>query len=327
MASSAERAGRGSIGMPLSPILRQILQQLAAQLQFRPDMDVKTVREQFEKSSLILVKMANEPIHRVEDITIPGRGGPIRARVYRPRDGERLPAVVYYHGGGFVLGSVETHDHVCRRLANLSGAVVVSVDYRLAPEHKFPAAVEDAYDAAKWVADNYDKLGVDNGKIAVAGDSAGGNLAAVTAIMARDRGESFVKYQVLIYPAVNLTGSPTVSRVEYSGPEYVILTADLMAWFGRQYFSKPQDALSPYASPIFADLSNLPPALVITAEYDPLRDEGELYAHLLKTRGVRAVAVRYNGVIHGFVNFYPILEEGREAVSQIAASIKSMAVA
>jgi len=212
-------------------------------------------------------------------------------------------------------------------LANLSGAVVVSVDYRLAPEHKFPAAVEDAYDAAKWVADNYDKLGVDNGKIAVAGDSAGGNLAAVTAIMARDRGESFVKYQVLIYPAVNLTGSPTVSRVEYSGPEYVILTADIMAWFGRQYFSKPQDALSPYASPIFADLSNLPPALVITAEYDPLRDEGELYAHLLKTRGVRAVAVRYNGVIHGFVNFYPILEEGREAISQIAASIKSMAVA
>jgi len=313
--------------MPLSPILRQILQQLAAQLQFMPDMDVKTVREQFEKSSLILVKMANEPIHRAEDITIPGRGGPIRARVYRPRDGERLPAVVYYHGGGFVLGSVETHDHVCRRLANLSGAVVISVDYRLAPEHKFPAAVEDAYDAVKWVADNYDKLGVDNGKIAVAGDSAGGNLAAVTAIMARDKGESFVKYQVLIYPVVNLTASPTVSRVEYSGPEYVILTADLMAWFGRQYLSKPQDAFSPYASPIFADLSNLPPALVITAEYDPLRDEGELYAHLLKTRGVRAVAVRYNGVIHGFVNFYPILEEGREAISQIAASIKSMAVA
>ncbi|MEM1598329.1 MAG: alpha/beta hydrolase [Pyrobaculum sp.] len=309
--------------MPLSPALRPILQQLATYFKFSPDIDVKTMRDQFNTSSLVLVKMANEPILKTEDIIIKTRAGELKARVYRSSDRERLPAVVYFHGGGFVLGSIETHDHVCRRIANLSGAVVISVDYRLAPEHKFPAAIEDAYDSVKWIADNYDKLGIDNGKIAVAGDSAGGNLATVASIVARDKKEDIIRYQVLIYPVVNLTSLPTASRIEYSGPEYVILTANLMAWFGRQYLAKFEDALSPYASPILADLSNLPPALIITAEYDPLRDEGELYAHYLKVKGVRAVAVRYNGVIHGFVNFYPVLEEGREALSQIAMSIKS----
>ncbi|MGC9106808.1 MAG: alpha/beta hydrolase [Infirmifilum sp.] len=307
--------------MPLSPAVRQILKQLATAIKFTPEVDVKKFREEFNNSSLLLVKMANEPIYKTEDIAIPVRGGSIKARIYRPSDREKLPAVVYYHGGGFVLGSIETHDHVCRRIARLSGAVVVSVDYRLAPEYKFPTAVYDAFDAAKWVADNYDRLGIDNGKIAVAGDSAGGNLAAVTSLISRDSGEKFVKYQVLIYPVVNLTQAPTVSKVEYSGEEYVILTTELMTWFGRQYLSKPEEAVNPYASPIFAKLSDLPPALVITAEYDPLRDEGELYAHMLKTYGVKSVAVRYNGVIHGFINFYPMLEEGREAISQIAASI------
>ncbi|AFA40702.1 Esterase/lipase [Pyrobaculum oguniense TE7] len=309
--------------MPLSPAVKQLLEQLSKVLRFKPDIDVNKFREGFNMSSQLLVKMANEPIYKTEDITIPTKEGTIRARIYRPSDRERLPAVVFYHGGGFVLGSIETHDHVCRRISRLSGAVVVSVDYRLAPEHKFPAAVHDAYESAKWVADNYDKLGIDNGKIAVAGDSAGGNLATVTAIMARDHGEDFVKYQVLIYPAVNLSASPTISRVEYSGEEYVILTSDLMSWFGRQYLSKFEDAFSPYASPIFAKLSGLPPALIITAEYDPLRDEGELYGYYLKVNGVRSTVVRYNGVIHGFVNFYPILEEGKEAISQIAISIRT----
>ncbi len=320
--NSEKRLARGFISMPLSPAVRQLLKQLAEVLRFSPEIDVNKFRAEFYNSSLLLVKMANEPIYKTEDIKIPTREGAVRARIYRPSDKERLPVVVYYHGGGFVLGSIETHDHICRRIARLSGAVVVSVDYRLAPEHKFPAAVHDAYDAVKWVADNYDKIGVDNGKIAVAGDSAGGNLATVVSIMARDYGEKFIKYQILVYPAVNLTPAPTISKVEYSSEEYVILTSELMAWFGRQYLSKAEDALSPYASPIFAKINDLPSALIITAEYDPLRDEGELYAHLLKTHGVKAVAVRYNGVIHGFINFYPVLEEGREALSQIAASIQ-----
>ncbi len=304
--------------MPLTPVLRQILQMIP---RLTPDTPPQKFREEFNNAALLIAKTANEPIYATEDITRPGRGGPIRARVYRPGDGERLPAVVYYHGGGFVLGNIETHDHVCRRVARLSGAVVVSVDYRLAPEHKFPAAVEDAYDAAKWVADNYHKLGIDNGKIAVAGDSAGGNLATVTALVARDRGEDFLKYQVLIYPVVIHMKIPTPSRLEYSTPEYPILTAQLMAWFAAQYFSKPEDALSPYASPLLAKPQGLPPALIITAEYDPLRDEGEIYAAHLRQHGVEAVATRYTGVTHGFINLYPILEEGKIAISQIAAAI------
>jgi Esterase/lipase len=220
-----------------------------------------------------------------------------------------------------VLGNIEIYDHVCRRIARLSNAVVISVDYRLAPEHKFPAAVEDAYDAVKWVVDNYHRLGVDNNKVGVAGDSAGGNLATVTTLMARDRGEMFIKYQILIYPVVILTRAFTPSRLEYSTPEYPILTAELMAWFGAQYLSKPEDALSPYASPLLAKPDGLPPALVITAEYDPLRDEGEMYAAYLKQHGVETVATRYAGVMHGFINFYPLLEEGRLAISQIVATI------
>jgi len=155
--------------MPLNPILRQMFQAIP---RLTPDVTPQRFREEFNSAALLTAKAANEPVHSVEDVAIPGRGGPIRARVYRPGAGDRLPAVVYYHGGGFVVGSIETHDHVCRRIARLSGAVVVSVDYRLAPEHKFPAAVEDAYDAAKWVADNRQRLGVGDG-MAVAGDSAG----------------------------------------------------------------------------------------------------------------------------------------------------------
>ena len=303
--------------MPLNPILRQMFQAIP---RLTPDVTPQRFREEFNSAALLTAKAANEPVHSVEDVAIPGRGGPIRARVYRPGAGDRLPAVVYYHGGGFVVESIETHDHVCRRIARLSGAVVVSVDYRLAPEHKFPAAVEDAYDAAKWVADNRQRLGVGDG-IAVAGDSAGGNLAAAVALMARDRGEDFVKYQVLVYPVVVQTAMPTPSRLEYSAPEYPILTAQLMAWFAAQYFSRPEDALSPYASPLLAEPQGLPPALVITAEYDPLRDEGEMYAAHLRQHGVEAVATRYIGVAHGFINLYPVLEEGKMAISQIAAAI------
>lgn len=309
--------------MPLDPVLKSLLPQIASQLKFRPEAPVSELRKAFNDSALTLVKMANEKIYSVEDVTIPVHDGNIRARIYRPIAKEYLPAVVYYHGGGFVFGSIDTHDHVCRRISRLGEVAVISVDYRLAPEHKFPTAVEDAYAALKWVTDNATKLGLDSGRIAVAGDSAGGNLATVVSIIDRDKQSGIVKYQVLIYPVVNMLGTPTTSIIEYSSEEYVILTTSIMRWFGQQYLRAPQDAASPYASPILANLSGLPPALIITAEYDPLRDEGEIYGHLLRRHGVDAVSIRYNGVIHGFVNFYPILAAGREAIAHIAASIKS----
>lgn len=258
-----------------------------------------------------------EKVNRVEEMTVKGRNGDIRVRIYQQR--ENSPVLVYYHGGGFVICSLDSHDALCRRIARLSNATVVSVDYRLAPEHKFPTAVYDCYDATKWVVENGEEIGVDTSRLFVGGDSAGGNLAAGVSILARDEGEDFIKQQILIYPVVNFV-TPSPSIYEF-GEGYWILDLEIMRWFTEQYLPSREDAMNPLASPIFANLENLPPALVITAEYDPLRDEGEMFGHMLKKAGVEASVVRYNGVLHGFVNYYPVLKAGRDAINQIAALI------
>ena len=306
--------------MPLDPQVKKLFSLMAVFPQ--PDIGKITPQQYREAADKASIQLSGEPeaIGGIEDKTIQGRNGGIRIRIYRPLN-QRPPhkVVIYYHGGGFVFGSIETHDNVNRLLANLSGRAVVSVNYRLAPENKFPAAVEDAFDAAKWVVSNGESIGLDSNKVVVAGDSAGGNLATVVNIMARDAGENFIERQVLFYPSTHmLDNSPSIH--EYG--EGFFLTMDQMRWFGQQYLRDVRDAVNPYASPMLADLSGLSPALVVTAEYDPLRDQGEIYAHRLRASGVKATLTRFGGVIHGFISFYRYIYAGRDAIAMAAGFIK-----
>jgi acetyl esterase len=260
---------------------------------------------------------------QVEDRFLPGPGGDVPVRVYAKEQGEARPAAVYFHGGGFVFGNLDSHDAVCRDLADKSGAVVIAVDYRLAPEHKYPSAIEDAHSATFWVADNAHMLGIDPRRIAVVGDSAGGTLAAVIAMRSRDAGGPDLALQVLIFPITDFSSFETGSYREF-GEKY-FLTRDTMNWFKGHYLRSASLAHQPEASPLLApDLSRLPPALVITAEFDPLRDEGEAYAERMRQAGVPVTLTRYPGTIHGFVSMRGKLAHGRTAIEEAALSIRSM---
>jgi acetyl esterase len=260
-----------------------------------------------------------EPVAKVEDRLIPGPAGQIPVRVYTPQGSGSFPVLVWFHGGGFALGSIEIVDDFCRALTNAAGCITVSVDYRLAPEHKFPAAVDDCYTTTRWVAENANAIGSDPTRIAVGGDSAGGNLAAVVALMARDRGTPPLVYQLLVYPVTNFAFD-TPSHREYADGYF--LTKDDMAWFCNLYLRSEADSHNPYASPLQAqDLRQLPPALVITGEFDPLRDEGEAYAARMHEAGVPVVCKRYNGMIHGFLSMP--LDQGKKARQEAAAGLQS----
>jgi acetyl esterase len=259
-----------------------------------------------------------EAIAAVDTRIIPG---PVQipVRVYRPTLAEHMPALVYFHGGGLVICNLDTHDRACRMLANASGCVVISVDYRLAPEHKFPTAAEDAYAATRYVAEHPGEFGIDPGRIAVGGDSAGGNLATVVALMARDRGGPSLKFQLLIYPMTDYEDdSPSMRQYDQNH----FLTREVMTWFADSYVA-PADRRAPYASPLrAADHSGLPPALVITAECDPLRDQGEAYAEKLRRAGVAVTLKRYDGMIHPFVSLAGIVDDGRTALQESAAAVR-----
>ncbi len=263
------------------------------------------------------------PVASVREPRAPGPRGEIPLRLYRPLgtpDDRVLPALVYYHGGGWVIGDLDTHDTLCRELANHSGCAVVSVDYRLAPEHRFPAAVDDAVAAARWVRANAAALKLDAQRIAVGGDSAGGNLAAVVAIAARDAGEAPFAYQLLIYPATDQHRS--APSHERNGEGY-LLTRDTMAYFSGHYLPEPRDYADWRASPLLhPDHSRLPPALVLTAGYDPLRDEGIAYAHKLSAAGSRATHVSFERQIHGFILMGRVLDEANDAVRLCAAALR-----
>lgn len=261
------------------------------------------------------------PLAAIEDRRVPGPAGEIPVRVYRPEGRPPLPLVVFFHGGGWVLGNLESHDGTCRTLARAVPAVVVSVDYRLAPEHKFPAAAEDAFAATRWAAEHAASLGGDAARVAVAGDSAGGNLAAVVALMARDRGGPPLVHQVLVYPPTD-AACDTASYEENA--EGYFLTRDGMRWFWGHYLPSPAEGRHPYASPLRAeDLRGLPPALVITAEYDPLRDEGEAYAARLRAAGVGAVTRRFDGMIHAFASLTGTFPEATVAIDAVAAALRA----
>jgi acetyl esterase len=249
--------------------------------------------------------------------------GTIPVRVYRPVGApadRALPALVYFHGGGWVIGDLETHDVLCRQLTAEAGVSVIAVDYRLAPEAKFPAAVDDAWAATRWVADNAGRLGIDPRRLAVGGDSAGGNLAAVVALMARDAGGPSLAYQALLYPVTEV-GTETRSYRDFA--DGFLLTRDSMRWFFDHYLGSHDQAGDWRVSPLRApSLAGLPPALIVTAGFDPLRDEGEAYARALREAGVTVDYVCYGGMIHGFVPMGRLIDTGNRAVSHIAASLR-----
>jgi len=264
-----------------------------------------------------------EPVAKVEDRKIPSLGGDIPIRIYTPAGIPPFGVLVYFHGGGWVLGNIAMTDLPCRLLANASGCMVVSVEYRLAPEHKFPAGPEDCYTATKWVYDNSASLNIDPKRIAVGGTSAGATLAAAVALMARDRSGPHIAYQLLVYPATT-TELTTASHSQFAKHNYYILSRADMEWFWGHYLARDEDRTNPYACPAYAkSLTGLPPAFVITAEYDPLRDEGEAYAVRLSDEGVSTILKRYDGVTHGFFGMPALLEKAKVAIEDAAAALRS----
>jgi acetyl esterase len=257
-----------------------------------------------------------QPVAEVRDQTIPGPAGDIPVRIYRP-DGSSLPILVYAHGGGFVFCDLDSHDGLCREIANRTPAVVVSVAYRLAPEHRWPAAADDFYAATQWAADNAASLGGDAGRVAVGGDSAGGNLAAVTALMARDRGDPTLAAQLLLYPVLAAdfdTKSYRLFGRGYYNPR------PAMQWYWDQYVPTKADRVHPYATPLNAELHDLPPAVLVIAGHDPLRDEALAYAAELEAAGVRVVRAQFDGAIHGFMTM-PSLQITQEARRQASGEL------
>lgn len=258
----------------------------------------------------------------VVDRTAPVADGEITVRVYTPEGDGPFPAHVYFHGGGFWLGDVDYCDITCRELCAGAGCIAVSVDYRLAPEHAFPVATEDAYAALCWTAEHAGELGIDPERISVGGASAGGNLAAVVALMARDRHGPPLVLQVLDIPVTDLTMScPSINE---NGQGY-LLTLDAITQYTNYYLADPADAKNPYGSPLLADdLSNLPPAVVMTAEFDPLRDEGEQYAERLAAAGVPVTAKRWNGHVHGSLSMTALLPSAREWRQEVIEAMRAV---
>jgi acetyl esterase len=264
-----------------------------------------------------------ETLADISDRTIAGSGGNIPIRIYTPEGSGPFPMLVYFHGGGWVLGGLNAVHGPCTALANRAHAMVVSVDYRLAPEHPFPAAVNDCYAATKWTADNAALINGDAERIAVAGDDAGGSLAAVISVLAREAGSPSLMFQLLLYPFTNVDFA--TSSYEKYGQGY-FLTINLINWFQRHYLTGEHDADDWRASPMRApDLSGLPPTHVITAEFDPLRDEGEAYAARLRSSRVEATVKRYDGQIHSFAtSLAGVIDEGRTVIEEVGMRLRQV---
>ena len=298
--------------MPVDPQIQALLDK-GTGVPATHTLPVDVARAQYEARIALMAPPAG--IAGVRQQTIEGPGGDLRIRIYTPHGTGPFPLLVFFHGSGFVLCSLDTHDGMCRNLSAGSGCVVASVDYRLAPEHKFPAGIEDCLHATRWAAAHAAELGADPTRIAVAGDSAGGNMAAVTALRLREEGGPALRGQLLLYPVTDYHTPGTPSYEENA--EGYGLTRDTMKWFWDHYLSDPSEGAHPHASPLRApDLSGLPPALVVTAEYDPLRDEGEFYAGKLRAAGVPTTLTRYDGVNHGFMFWAGVVDKAGAAMNE-----------
>lgn len=262
-------------------------------------------------------------VRSIDDIFIPGSKGEIPIRIYIPnvKTSTLLPVFVYFHGGGWVIFDLDTHENVCRSLANSVPCIVISVHYKQSPEYKFPSAVYDSYESVAWVAENAQSFGGDPSLIAVGGDSAGGNLATVTAIMARDKGWPNLKFQMLVYPVTNLSSFDTISYRLYQ--DGYLLTKSDMEWYKDNYLRNDEDGHNPHASPLLlSNFGGLPSTLIITAEFDVLRTEGERYAEMLRQSGVKVKCLCYNGMTHGFWLMDGVLDQARDAVNEAAKGFR-----
>ncbi len=302
--------------------MQVILDRLAEGPSFEPERaSIHEMRQMIDEGMAVLAELRPEPVAGTEDRTIPGPGGDLALRVYRPGGAGPFGTLVFFHGGGFAIGSLDSHDAVCRSLTNKSGCLVVSVDYRLAPEHPFPAAVDDAWAAVCWVTDHAESLGGEPDRLAVAGDSAGGTLSAVVALRARDEGGPALALQALVYPGADPAGDYP-SAVECG--EGYLFTTPMRAWFLSQYVPADIDPAQWWISPLRAEShEGVAPALVVTAEYDPLRDEGEAYAAALQRAGVPTKLSPYNGMCHGFLSYGAVIDAADRAVCEVAAEVRT----
>lgn len=305
--------------MPLDPTTEAILAELAEAGGFAmSEMAPEEAREMYRAMQPPAPEIE---VGAVADRRIPGPEGEIPVRIYRPEGDGPFPLHVHFHGGGWVIGDLDTHDADCREICAGAGCVVVAVDYRMAPEHPFPAAPEDCYAATCWAAEHAQELGARTGTVSVGGDSAGGNLAAVVSLMARDRSGPEIAFQLLIYPVTDCamnTGS------YHANGEGYMLTRDSMNWFWGHYCPDPAQRTDPLASPArAADLSGLPPALVMTAEFDPLRDEGEAFAEKLQAAGVGVELRRFEGLIHGFFSQARMVPAARAGIDAAVAALRA----
>jgi acetyl esterase len=264
-----------------------------------------------------------EPLAKIQDLNIPGSETKIPARIYTPYGEDPFPIMVLFHGGGWVIGNLDTHEPSCRAIANRASCIVVSVDYRLSPEYKFPAALNDAYDATLWAQQHAREINGDPERLGVGGDSAGGNLATVLCHLARDRGKPDIILQLLNYPVTDLSSFDRASYNQYG--EDIVLTKKTMVYCAEQYLGNKEDGMNPLASPLLAeDLTGLPPAHIVLAEFDVLNDEILAYSERLKNAGVAVTVKTYKGMIHPFLSYGGVVHKTIEALDDIAGVLRSV---
>jgi acetyl esterase/lipase len=304
--------------MSIDPEAKEIVEHFRTVARYYPDrLPIKVIRWLIHQT-VRWSKRTKIPVASVQDRLIPGPVTKLPIRIYCPFGTGPFPLMIFFHGGGFTLCDLDTHDPLCRELCMGTGRVVVSVHYRLAPEHKFPAASDDALAASRWIAENIESFEGNPKSIIVAGDSAGANLATVTAIRIRDQGGPTLTGQILLYPVTDFFSPPTPSRLRIANGPFLRL--DKVELFNRKFFAHAADSRNPWASPLLLeDPSRLPPALVICAEFDPLLDEGVAYANKLKEAGIPVQCSIYPGMFHGFISFSDNLTTGRKAIAEICA--------
>lgn len=302
--------------MPVDPCFATLLADKRSELRAPPAH--VSIGDMRDGNKAYLVTATRTPVHSIEDIDIAGPGGPLTLRVYRPTAAAGLPVVVFCHGGGFVLGDLDTHDSMCQRIAHSSDCTVASVDYRRAPECRFPGPLEDCYAALRWIAANAASLQLDGDRLALCGDSAGGNLAIATALRARTDGP-VVRHLAVFYPVID-PSCDTASMHEFARGH--LLARSAMQWAWDSYLATPADAGNPLAAPLRADLHGLPSATVLVAECDPLRDEGEAFIARLQAAGVPVIARRYPGMVHGFAGLPQVTPTANEALDAVAGDLR-----